>query len=57
MKSSLRKGDLNYMRKEPVTFKVEPIYTDEQGLSGYTLWLTQQWRKETDRENKLRWDN
>ena len=39
--------------RRAVTFKVEPIYTDEQGLSGYTLWLTQQGEKETDRENKL----
>lgn len=52
LKSSLRKGDA-IICEEPVTFKVEPIYTDEQGLSGYTLWLTQQGEKETDRENKL----
>ena len=36
LKSSLRKGDA-IICEEPVTFKVEPIYTDEQGLSGYTL--------------------
>ena len=48
LKSSLRKGDA-IICEEPVTFKVEPIYTDEQGLSGYTLWLTQQGEKETDR--------
>ena len=47
LKSSLRKGDA-IICEEPVTFKVEPIYTDEQGLSGYTLWLTQQGEK--DRE-------
>ena len=46
LKSSLRKGDA-IICEEPVTFKVEPIYTDEQGLSGYTLWLTQQGEKET----------
>ena len=44
LKSSLRKGDA-IICEEPVTFKVEPIYTDEQGLSGYTFGLRSREKK------------
>lgn len=52
MKLSLRKGD-PIICDEPVTFKVEPLYSCEHGLCGYSLWLTQQGELEIKRENQL----
>lgn len=52
MKLSLKKGD-PILCDEPVTFKVDPLYSCEQGLCGYSLWLTQQGEPELNRENKL----
>lgn len=52
MKLSLKKGD-PILCDEPVAFKVEPLYSEEHGLSGYSLWLTQQGELEINRENKL----
>ena len=41
------------MRKEPVTFKVEPIYTDEQGAWRVYALAYAAGEKKADRENKL----
>lgn len=50
--AALKNGD-TIQCDEPISFKVEPDYSNREGVVGYTLWLDNQGHTELKRDNQL----